>query len=167
MAEEEIPMTPNMKVMYKAFVTQFQKLNSRLDDMDEWRREMTQAISESSRLGDPRLRRNRNYFNFEPSEEESDGAKLVRNTRARNRGRHDSNINAIKMQIPLFKGRDNVEAYLQWERKIEILFACHDDAEEKKVRLATMEFSNYAPVWWDELMTSRRMVNALLGLGKR
>ena len=34
MAKEEVPMTPDMKVMYKAFVTQFQKLNSRLDDMD-------------------------------------------------------------------------------------------------------------------------------------
>ena len=35
MAEEEVSMTPDMKMIYKAFVTRFQKLNSRLDDMDE------------------------------------------------------------------------------------------------------------------------------------
>ena len=56
MAEEEVPMTPDMKVVYKAFVSQFQKLNSRLDDMDEWRREVTQATFESNRRGDPRHR---------------------------------------------------------------------------------------------------------------
>ena len=45
MAEEEVSMTPDIKVMYKAFVTQFQKLNSRLDDMDERRRGVSYAIS--------------------------------------------------------------------------------------------------------------------------
>ena len=113
MAEEEVPMRPDMKMTYKSFVTQFQKLNSRLDDMDEWRREVTQAISESSRRGDPRHRRNHNDFSREPSEEEFDGVESIRNRRARNRGRQDSNINAIKMQIPQFKGRNDVEAYLE------------------------------------------------------
>ena len=39
--EKEIAMTLRMKMMYKDFTSQFQKLNSRLDKMDKWRREMT------------------------------------------------------------------------------------------------------------------------------
>ena len=112
--------------------------------MDEGRREVKKSISESSKLGDPR-HRHHNDFNHEPYEEGSNGAKLVRNRRARNRARRDSNINIIK-QIPPFKGRNDAEAYLKWERKVDIIFACYDYAEEKKVRLAVVEFSDYALV---------------------
>ena len=100
---------------------------------------MTQAISESSKRGDSR-HRHRNDFNHEPFEDESDGAESVRNRRARNRGRQDSNINTIKMQIPSFKGRNDAKAYLEWERKVEMIFARHNYAEEKKVRLPVVEF---------------------------
>ena len=123
MVEQQVSMTLNMKVIYKVFITQFQKLNSRLDDMDKQRRGVTQAIFESSKRGDPR-HRHHSDFNCEPSEKESNGVELVRNRRARNRGRQDSNINAIKMQIPLFKGRNDGEAYFKWERKVEMIFAC-------------------------------------------
>ena len=66
---------------------------------------MTQAISKCSKQGDLR-HKHYNDSNLEPFEEEFDGAKLIRN-------RRDIKINAIKMQIPLFKGRNNVEAYLE------------------------------------------------------
>ena len=33
--EEETIMIPDMKFMYQTFTSQFQKLNSRLDEMDE------------------------------------------------------------------------------------------------------------------------------------
>ncbi|XP_016191799.1 uncharacterized protein LOC107632644 [Arachis ipaensis] len=68
----------------------------------------------------------------------------------------DSNLNAIKMRIPEFKGRSDPEAYLEWERKVELLFQCHNYSDVKKVRLAAVEFSNYALVWWAELDKQRR-----------
>ena len=51
------------------------------------------------------------------------------------------------MQIPPFKGKNTVEAYLEWERKVEMIFAYHNYSEEKKVRLAIVEFSDYVLVW--------------------
>ena len=33
---------------------------------------------------------------------------------------------------------------------------CHNYSELKKVKLAAIDFSNYAIVWWDELMVNRR-----------
>ena len=36
------------------------------------------------------------------------------------------------------------------------LFDCHKYSEEKKLKLATVEFINYAIVWWDPLILNRR-----------
>ncbi|XP_025685360.1 uncharacterized protein [Arachis hypogaea] len=60
------------------------------------------------------------------------------------------------MQIPPFKGRNDPEVYLEWERKVERIFACHNYSEAKKVRLAAVAFSDYALLWWDELVKTRR-----------
>ncbi|XP_057812070.1 uncharacterized protein LOC131026252 [Salvia miltiorrhiza] len=39
------------------------------------------------------------------------------------------------------------------------MFDCHSYSELKKVKLAAVEFSDYALVWWDQLVTSRRRNN--------
>ncbi|XP_031376081.1 uncharacterized protein LOC116191022, partial [Punica granatum] len=50
------------------------------------------------------------------------------------RNREDYNLGSIKMKIPSF----------------------HSYSELKKVKLAAIEFSDYAIVWWDQLMINRR-----------
>ncbi|XP_027368282.1 uncharacterized protein LOC113874249 [Abrus precatorius] len=52
--------------------------------------------------------------------------------------------------------RNDVEAYLEWELKIEQVFSCHDYSEEKKVKVASLEFYDYALVWWDQIQRDRR-----------
>ena len=63
------------------------------------------------------------------------------------RNREDNNLGNIKMKIPSFQGKNDPEAYLEWERKVELVFDCHDYSENKKVKLAVIEFSDYAIVW--------------------
>ncbi|XP_058006772.1 uncharacterized protein LOC131182140 [Hevea brasiliensis] len=75
---------------------------------------------------------------------------------ARGRGRVDGNISGIKMKIPPFQGKANPDAYLEWQRKVDLIFYCHNYSEEKKVKLAVVEFTDYAIVWWDQLLTKRR-----------
>ena len=36
------------------------------------------------------------------------------------------------------------------------MFDCHEYSELKKVKLAAIEFTDYAIVWWDQLVVSRR-----------
>lgn len=67
----------------------------------------------------------------------------------------DSNINSIKMRIPPFKDRNDAEAYLKWERKVELVFDCHYH-EEKKIKLIAVVFTDYALVWWDQLLLTRQ-----------
>ena len=63
------------------------------------------------------------------------------------RDRVDGNLGSIKMKIPPFQGRNDPEAYLGWEKKIKLIFDCHNYLEEKKLKLAVVEFQDYAFVW--------------------
>ena len=68
----------------------------------------------------------------------------------------DSSLGSIKMKIPPFQGKSDPEAYFEWEKNMEWVFDCHNYLELKKVKLATIEFSNYAIVWWDQLVVIKR-----------
>jgi hypothetical protein len=54
----------------------------------------------------------------------------------------DRDLGRIKMKIPSFQGRTDPEVYLEWEKKIELVFDCHNYSEEKKVKLAVIEFTD-------------------------
>jgi hypothetical protein len=68
----------------------------------------------------------------------------------------DRNLGSLKIKIPSFQGKNDPEAYLEWEKKIELTFAFHNYSEMKKMRLAVIEFIDYAIMWWDQLVTNRR-----------
>ena len=72
------------------------------------------------------------------------------------RNQEDNNLRNIKMKIPPFQGKNDPEAYLEWERKVELVFDCHNYSENKKVKLAAIGFSDYATVWWDQLVFNMR-----------
>src|SRR2546423_4966274 len=60
------------------------------------------------------------------------------------------------MRIPTFEGKNNAEEFIEWERKVEQIFECHNYSEEKKSVLAAVEFKGYATFWWDQLKAQRR-----------
>ena len=51
------------------------------------------------------------------------------------------------MKIPSLLGRNDPKAYLEWEKKVELIFDCHNYSEEKKVKLVVIEFIDYAIIW--------------------
>ncbi|KAI9180375.1 hypothetical protein LWI28_004199 [Acer negundo] len=67
-----------------------------------------------------------------------------------------NNFGSIEVRIPTFQCKTDPEAYLEWEKGIELMFDCHDYSELKKVKLSAIEFTDYAIVWWDQLIVSRR-----------
>ena len=62
----------------------------------------------------------------------------------------DRNLESIKMKIPSIQGRNDPDMYLEWERKVDLIFKCHNYSEDKKVKLASVEFCDYAIVCWDQ-----------------
>ena len=82
------------------------------------------------------------------------GGNARRNIR-RNEDRVDSNVGSIKMKIPHFQGKNDLDLYLEWERKVEHVFNCHNYSDEKKVKLAADEFTDYTLILWDYLVFTR------------
>ncbi|KAI3472895.1 hypothetical protein Pfo_030915 [Paulownia fortunei] len=74
----------------------------------------------------------------------------------RRRPKRDDDLGSIKVKIPPFQGRNDPEAYLEWEKKMEMVFKCHNYSENKKVKLVAIEFTDYAIIWWDKLLKERR-----------
>ncbi|XP_057990618.1 uncharacterized protein LOC131172996 [Hevea brasiliensis] len=70
--------------------------------------------------------------------------------------RIDNNIRSIKMKIPTFYGKNDPDVYLEWEREVELIFECHNYTEDKKVKLAAVQFKDYAIVWWDQVQAKKR-----------
>ena len=68
----------------------------------------------------------------------------------------ENRVQRLKLSIQPFKGRNDPEAYIQWETKIEELFSCHICTEEEKVKVAATKLSHYALVWWDKEQKDRR-----------
>ncbi|PKI52812.1 hypothetical protein CRG98_026812, partial [Punica granatum] len=59
-------------------------------------------------------------------------------------------MGSIKLTIPPFQGKNDPDVYIEWERKVELVFDCHNYSEEKKVKLTAVAFTDYAIVWWDQ-----------------
>ncbi|KAG2411350.1 hypothetical protein I3760_Q009100 [Carya illinoinensis] len=146
-------------------------MNMLLGQMED---RMNQQQAEIRNLQGGRNRRRRDprvenaYENEGDDEDEEDltseivlgrhrGVRHERGFEGNPRGRDgvDRDLGSIKMKIPYFQGRTNQEVYLEWEKKIDLVFDCHNYSKEKKVKLAVIEFTNYAIIWWDQLVITR------------
>jgi len=70
--------------------------------------------------------------------------------------RTNDGLGGFNLKIPCFDGKNDPDAFLEWERKIELVFDCQNFSDIKKVRLAAAEFTGYAINWYDRVVTSRR-----------
>ena len=68
-------------------------------------------------------------------------------------GRH---LGGVKLKLPQFQGGSDPEAYLEWEKRVELIFDCHQYNEITKVRIAVTQFTEYTISWWDQVMITRR-----------
>ena len=60
------------------------------------------------------------------------------------------------MRIPSFKGTSSLEEYLEWVKCVEKVFKCQDYFEVKKYKLAALEFTDYANLWWENMKAQHR-----------
>ena len=165
----------NSSFVLQAMQQQFEQFNFVLGEVKDRMDHQETAIRNLQGGRDRRRREPRvenEYENEGDGEDEEDLASEVGSSRhirfRRERGHEgnrggrdglDRNLGSIKMKIPSFQGRTNPEVYLEWEKKIDLVFDCHNYSEEKKVKLAVIEFTDYAIIWWDQLVTNRRRNN--------
>ena len=107
-----------------------------MDDFDDYHEDEFEDEDDQSSLNNedrfmPRGERHRRGFRRDPRWQ--DGT--------------NRNLRNIKMKIPSFQGKNDPKVYLEWEKKVEFIFECHNYFEEKKVKIAMIEFTNYAIIW--------------------
>ena len=64
----------------------------------------------------------------------------------------DDGFGRVKITIPPFSGSGTPEDYLEWEMRMNHIFAAHHYTEERKLQLAAMEFSGYVLIWWTQIL---------------
>ena len=86
-----------------------------------------------------------------------------RDSRRRYRRDHDErrtyrdDLAGLKLKIPPFHGKVDPDAYLEWEKKMELVFNCKHYTNAQRIQIAATEFHDYALSWWDQLVTTRRL----------
>ncbi|XP_071917089.1 uncharacterized protein [Coffea arabica] len=128
--------------LLKIMKQELEPLHERLDSLEH-----SQTNSKSRRHKAP----TRDYESS--NSEEEYGSRTWRN---KHRKAGVDPIKGVKMQLPTFQGKSDPDVYLEWEKRVELIFDCNDYTEEQQMRLAVMQFTNYAIVWWDQITTSRR-----------
>ena len=162
----------NLKFLMKALMgemrrvlrEEMEQVHERIDQVENAHMEQPQNTSNVRRTQRVQHREVRvedeEYYggNFD---EEDDQDSIVGNRRYGGwfrefRNQEDNNLGGIKIKIPSFQGKNDLEADLEQEKKIKLVFDCHNYSELKKVKLATIEFFYYAIIWQDQLVINKR-----------
>ena len=99
-------------------------------------------------LGPRRMRPNhREQLNNNENEPSEDSVRLPQ----RNNQNNEDKFGKLKFQMPQFKGEEDPNTYIDWELKVEKIFRVHNYCEDKKVAMASLEFEDYASVWWEDM----------------
>jgi hypothetical protein len=62
----------------------------------------------------------------------------------------------VKMDVPMYEGRLDVEELLDWIRSMDKYFEYEDVDEGRKVRDVVTRLKGHTTLWWDELQAERR-----------
>ena len=160
-ADPKLLMETMMGEMRRLLRGEIGQLHERIDRIENARVEQPQHVPHARRRERVPVRGEVDDYYRNDGEEFDEGEDSAGSHRrfGRDRGvrnREDDSLRGIKMKIPSFQGKSNPEAYLEWEKKMEFVFDCQNYSEAKKVKLAVIEFSDYAITWWDQLVINRR-----------
>ncbi|KAF8048148.1 hypothetical protein N665_2640s0001 [Sinapis alba] len=154
-------ITRRMQVTYN----QAQQANENLLDDNAGQERGAVVGAERARMGPrrgPRIEVGGHRIYGEQAQGDSTG-ESDDESQASQHGRHHNrrqpatdNLGNLKLRIPPFHGKNDPDAYLEWEKKIELVFNCQQYTEERKVRIAATEFCGYAINWWEQIATTRR-----------
>ena len=130
------------------------------DDIARQERSAAVVGAQRARIGPirgPRVEVGGHRIYGDEADESDDESQTSQHSRRHNhRQPAADNLGNLQLRIPPFHGKNDPDAYLEWEKKIELVFNCQQFTEGRKLRLATTEFSGYAINWWEHIATTRR-----------
>ncbi|XP_071917073.1 uncharacterized protein [Coffea arabica] len=148
-AQLSLKMDNMWKEMQRRFDQRLETIHEQIDQLSSSRASSRKSRGKST-LGES------SDSNADSEHEAYEQRRPKRNTRA-----IGDAIKGIKMKIPPFQGKSDPDTYLEWESRVELVFDCNDYTDAQKLRLAVVEFTDYAIVWWEQVVTSRRRCGEL------
>ena len=152
--EDQSATTQNLQIqalmgeMRRMMRAELELIHERLDRVENTRAGQPQPVPQARRRERALVRGEiDDYYRDEYDEGEDSVGSYRRDGQGRRARNRDDGLSGIKMKIPSFQGKSDPEAYLEWEKKMEFIFDCHNYSEAKKVKLVVIEFSNYAITW--------------------
>jgi hypothetical protein len=76
----------------------------------------------------------------------------------------DGGLGRIKLSIPPLSGDRGPDDYLEWEMRMDQIFATHYYTEEKRLQLAAVEFTGYVLIWWNQILHMRTRPTSWQGM---
>jgi hypothetical protein len=161
LADLKVFMEAMMSEIRRVMKIEMEQVHERIDQIENRREEQPQNGRNLRRRERVPPREEDEECYGSGFDEEEDRDSIVNNRRPGGgfrevRNCEDNNLGGIKMKIPSFQGKSDPKAYLEWEKKMAFVFDCHNYSETKKVKLAVIEFSEYAITWSDQLVINRR-----------
>ncbi|KAF8080321.1 hypothetical protein N665_0956s0002 [Sinapis alba] len=173
--DEEAELVRKNKLLMEAMTAQLnQTMLTNMTEMMKYslkdiREEIKQATSQGH---GQEIRRNRrthtqqehagsqetdNYYERDRAERSGSSRGSRRRKRREPEGRrpHCDDLAGLKLKIPPFHGKVDPDSYLEWEKKIELVFNCQHYTNAQRIQIAATEFYDYALRWWDQLVTTR------------
>ncbi|KAL4355060.1 hypothetical protein GQ457_06G010110 [Hibiscus cannabinus] len=86
----------------------------------------------------------------------------IENRRQQHQPRRDKRLNdqtsipKPKFTVPPFQGKYDPDVYFEWENKVNFMFEYYRCPEEDQVPILALEFTDYAAIWWSQLVQTRR-----------
>ena len=149
--EESSLMLQAMQQQFECMNVVFNDIRDRMDRQDaviaSLREECTQRAPNARRQGRHARVDDSDDYHENEFEDEVDQASLNHEGKFARRGERCGrgfrraprwqdgtyrSLGNIKMKIPSFQGKNDPEVYLEWEKKVEFIFKCHNYSEEKR-----------------------------------
>jgi hypothetical protein len=59
------------------------------------------------------------------------------------------------LSIPKFTGTEDADTYHEWAEQCDQIFRVHNLSDQRRLNLASVEFSGYALTWWNEIQENQ------------
>lgn len=143
--EQQQPPTTDYSLMFTAMKHELKRISEQqMEELHTRFDELSKSLTRGSRS------RSHNRSSHGTKGAHSEDYSASEDENRPEKPRRDTSTNALKglkIQVPAFKGKSDPEAYLEWEGRIEMVFDFYDYSEEQKVKVAIVEFTDYALVW--------------------
>jgi len=94
------------------------------------------------------------------SQEKDEEEWRVQNYEVRCHHHHQPKKSMSYVKLPSFSGDSDPNVYLRCKAKVEQIFSVYVVEEDQRVKLASLEFEDYAMNWWHKIVMD-------IGLNKR